>query len=81
MPHDPAEIEQAAAEDVRRADATLVDLQERGLADDQDVAPAEIEAARLHLGGRRRPLVAQEEMPGAARVREPYPPIDPRAWP
>ncbi|MEU9641510.1 hypothetical protein [Streptomyces sp. NPDC048188] len=64
----PAEIEQAAAEDVRRADATLAALEQRVLDDDQDVTPDEIEAARSarHFAGLRQ-QAAQKK---AAKLRE-----------
>ncbi|MCZ9341908.1 hypothetical protein NGM37_29520, partial [Streptomyces sp. TRM76130] len=51
----PEAIEQTAAEDVQRADDTLAALEQRILDDDQDVTPAEIEAARSqrHFAGLR----------------------------
>ncbi|GHC26981.1 MULTISPECIES: hypothetical protein [Streptomyces rochei group] len=64
----PEQIEQAAADDVRRADEALAALEQRVLDDDQDVTPAEIETARSarHFAGLRQ-RAAQKK---AAKLRE-----------
>ncbi|MGV9281640.1 hypothetical protein [Streptomyces sp. NPDC003730] len=64
----PAGIEQAAAEDVRRADESLAALEQRVLDDDQDVTPAEIETARSarHFAGLRQKAAQRK----AAKLRQ-----------
>ncbi|MFC8265396.1 hypothetical protein ACFUIZ_06695 [Streptomyces cinereoruber] len=64
----PEQIEQAAGDDVRRADETLADLERRVLNDDQDVTPAEIETARSarYFAGLRQQAATRK----AAKLRE-----------